>query len=224
MMKKKTLFNEEDIAADEGKQLKINEQFAKKFEHNKRRELLEKGKEIYGEKALAQVSGEESSEEEDEDDDADLINATVGKKFLETIAMIRSNDPKLKQVEGELFKDEDFEDGGLVEKHSKKPLMTYKDQIRKDVLKRAEGDSDDEDDSSEGEDEQPLFNKRGAGETIAEEEQRLKKEFKKVAGGVESAESEDDFIRRKGGDSSEDEESLPEDLAAMEPQRAVNVA
>ena len=41
-------------------------------------------------------SDSEDSSVEDEDDDGLLINANVEKKFLETIAMIRSNDPKLK--------------------------------------------------------------------------------------------------------------------------------
>ena len=68
---------------------------------------------------------------EDEDDDGLLINANVEKKFLETIAMIRSNDPKLKETQGEVFKDEDFEeddDDHIVAKESKKnKKLTYKD-------------------------------------------------------------------------------------------------
>jgi hypothetical protein len=65
--------------------------------------------------------------------------------------MIRSNDPKLKTVEGEVFNDEDFDDSEDDQEDamfSKK--VTYKDLIREDVLKRAkhgtEGSSDDEDD------------------------------------------------------------------------------
>ena len=65
--------------------------------------------------------------------------------------MIRSNDPKLKTVEGEVFNDEDFdepEDDPEAARFSKK--VTYKDLIREDVLKRAkqgtEGSSDDEND------------------------------------------------------------------------------
>jgi protein KRI1 len=86
--------------------LKINPEFARRFEHNKRRELLDKAKEKYGEKALLGSDASSSeSEEEEEDDDGELINANVEKKFLETIAMIRTNDPKLKAVEGELFND-----------------------------------------------------------------------------------------------------------------------
>jgi hypothetical protein len=52
--------------------------------------------------------------------------------------MIRSNDPKLKTVEGEVFNDEDFddpEDDPEAARFSKK--VTYKDLIREDVLKRA---------------------------------------------------------------------------------------
>jgi protein KRI1 len=112
MQKKKVLLFEEDIEEGEvvshhkkSKQaesggFKINEEFARKFEHNKRRELLDKAKEKYGERALLDIPNQEGegsgSEDEDEDDDGELINATVEKKFLETIAMIRSNDPKLK--------------------------------------------------------------------------------------------------------------------------------
>jgi protein KRI1 len=112
---KKGLFDDEPL---EDGELKFNPDFAKKFEYNKRRELLDKAKEKYGERALLRGSdseASESSEEEDEDDEGELINAQVEKKFLETIAMIRTNDPKLKETEGELFKDDDFEeDAGAV--------------------------------------------------------------------------------------------------------------
>ena len=89
-------------------------------------------------------SEQHSSEEEEEDDEGELINAKVEKKFLETIAMIRANDPKLKETQGEVFQDTDFEeaDGGVTKKQNDKKL-TYKDQIREDVLKREKkGESD----------------------------------------------------------------------------------
>ena len=97
--------------------MKINTEFARKFEHNKRRELLEQGREKYGDKALREDNekggsdDDESESEEDEDEEADLINPHFEKKFLETLTMIRNNDPKLKDIKEDLFKDEDF-DGG----------------------------------------------------------------------------------------------------------------
>jgi protein KRI1 len=72
------------------------------------------------------LNEDEENSESEEDDDGELINAVVEKKFLETIAMIRENDPKLKQVDGELFKDSDFEAEAEGEKEKQKPI-TYKD-------------------------------------------------------------------------------------------------
>jgi hypothetical protein len=59
--------------------------------------------------------------------------------------MIRNNDPKLKEIKDELFKDEDFEEdlkGSNGKKNEKK--LTYKDQIREDAL-QGRMSSDDED-------------------------------------------------------------------------------
>ena len=58
----------EEDALEDG-ELKINPEFARKFEHNKRRELLDKGKEVYGERALlgSDASSQSSSEEEDDE-------------------------------------------------------------------------------------------------------------------------------------------------------------
>lgn len=130
--RKKVLFGDEQ-EQDQG-DFKVNPEFARKFEHNKRRELLDKAK---SQDLLGDSDDSEASIEE-EDDDGTLINANIEKKFLETIAMIRSNDPKLKAVEGEVFRDEDFEDDEEdVDVKGKDKKMTYKDQIREDVLKRA---------------------------------------------------------------------------------------
>jgi hypothetical protein len=52
---------------------------------------------------------ESSSSSEDEDDEAELVNPKFETKFLQTLAMIRDNDPKLKDLKEELFKDADFE-------------------------------------------------------------------------------------------------------------------
>jgi protein KRI1 len=132
-MDKRSLFEGEDESSSA---FKINKDFAKRFEHNKRRELLERGREKFG----ALLDGESESSESEEDDDGELINAAVEKKFLETIAMIRDNDPKLKKVEGELFKDSDFEeDESASDRGKEAKKLTYKDQIRSEVLKRAEG-------------------------------------------------------------------------------------
>ena len=88
----------------------INEEFAKRFEHNKRREILQKGQQKYG-KLLTEDGAESSSSSDDEDSEGELINQTVEKKFLEVLSAIRAKDPKLKEIAENdcVFKDEDFE-------------------------------------------------------------------------------------------------------------------
>ena len=99
MGKKKQLFEEEEDQQPK-ESFSINTDFAKKYEHNERRKLLEKAKEKYGEKALLDSAEDESdqSSSEEEDDDGELINPKFEKKFLETMRMIRENDPKLKET------------------------------------------------------------------------------------------------------------------------------
>ncbi len=60
---KQVLFEEEQELEDG--ELKINPEFARRFEHNKRRELLDKAKEKYGERAL--LAGSDSELEDSEE-------------------------------------------------------------------------------------------------------------------------------------------------------------
>ena len=69
--------------------------------------MLDKAKDKYG----TLDSDSEEDEEEEEDEEAALINPKFERKFIETLTMIRSNDPKIKGLQGELFNDEDFEAG-----------------------------------------------------------------------------------------------------------------
>lgn len=106
-----------DWAEGEQNSFKINEDFAKKFEHNKRRELLDKAKQKYGEQALLDDNESEQSESSSSDDsEAELINERVESKFLQVIAAIRSKDQgKIQKLtkgnpDANIFEDEDFGD------------------------------------------------------------------------------------------------------------------
>lgn len=112
---KETLLSEDESAPESG--FKVNEAFAKKFEYNKRRQLLEQGKLKYGD--LLQDSKENSEESESsssDDSEAELINAKSEAKFLSVITAIRENDPTILTKTGDnsigvsVWKDEDFED------------------------------------------------------------------------------------------------------------------
>lgn len=125
-----------------------------------RREHLEKGVQKYGELALMAGDEDQSSSSED-DEEAILLNPKLERKFLDTLAKIRTNDPTMKNLEGELFNDSDFEedDQPLPKKKKDKPL-TYKDMQRKDIMENRA----DSQDSSEEEPQQNLFMKRNRGQ------------------------------------------------------------
>lgn len=206
----------EQLFEDDGSQpeFKINEKFAQKFEHNKRRQLMDKAEQKFGKEVL-EASSEESSE--DEDEDADLLNPKVEKKFIEMLTMIKKNDPKLKEI-NEIFKDEDFEEEAS--KNKKGKVITYKDQVRQDVLDR-------EEDQSSDNEEQVFQKKRGGKETIFEEEQRLKKEFKMAA--EEKSDEEDEFIKKvedsedDNGDQNVEEMDLEEILKKKKKKKEANI-
>lgn len=125
--------------------------------------------------------------------------------------MIRENDPKLKQVDGELFKDSDFEAEAEGEKEKQKPI-TYKDQVRSDILKKARKGSSDG--SEDDENDEGLFKKKTKGETLAEEEARLKREFKVLADDDNS--DGDDFLKKKK--ESSDSELEPDQVPNLKPE------
>lgn len=137
--------------------------------------------------------------------------------------MIRANDPKLLQVEGEVFRDEDFEASSGDDDNKASKKVTYKDLIREDVLKKASKGANE--DSSDEESGQIFKKKRGKGETVAEEEERLKREFKDKALVEEDQDDSDDGFLKKKKDESEDEaDSIPDDLENLKPEKVLKVA
>lgn len=125
----------EDSDGDQPDTLKVNEQFKAKFEHNKRRQLLEQGRLKYGD--LVEAESSESSSES-EDSQGDLVQPKFEKKFLEVITAIRAGDKSILTKTGDstiigehVFGDDDFELPTGKVKGDKR--LTLKDQIRKDA-------------------------------------------------------------------------------------------
>jgi len=114
--------------------LTINENFAKKFEYNKRRQLLEQGRLKYGDLLEGDEQSSDSESSSSDDSDGELVNAKFEKKFFEVITAIRAGDPSVLTKTGDnavgepLWKDEDFEESSdekLIEKKDRK--VTLKD-------------------------------------------------------------------------------------------------
>jgi len=172
--------------------LKINKNFADRFEHNAKRNEKERLQLKYGKN---QEDASDSSSSSEEDSDAELLNPTIEKKFIEVIHAIRTNDPKLTKSDKPLFDDDDFDDDKGKNKNtvSAKSKFTLKDQIRKHTLQKLDNDQSASDSGESGEDsddsepvekskrqnpkESKLFTKIGT--TRNEEEAEIKREFKK---------------------------------------------
>ena len=127
---KRDLFEEDGQFPDS--ELKVNQKFKRQFEHNERRKLMDRTKAKYGADAL--LSGDESSSSSD-DSQAELINPAVEDKFKETMAKLHQNDEDFIKGEGEVFKDELFDQE--VELKQKEKKMTLK-QMMKDKLNNDE--------------------------------------------------------------------------------------
>ncbi|KAL4778582.1 KRI1-like family-domain-containing protein [Aspergillus varians] len=112
-----------------GAAFKINEDYARRFEHNKRREEM-----LQLEAKLGKSEDEEeSSEDEDEDDDAELATEAVDAEIMETIKAIRSKDPRLYDQNVTFFNALD-ENAGPQKREDKEKPMTLRDYHRENLL------------------------------------------------------------------------------------------
>jgi protein KRI1 len=164
---KRTLFDDDDASSDlevgGAPILKVNEEFAERFEHNKKREERHRLEEKY-KREQTDGSGPESSESSDETEDEDGFLATeeLDARISETLSAIRNKDPRIYDKEYKWFP----EDGAVQPRAKKEKPMRLKDYHRERFLAGGVGASD-----SEGDDdaEKP--------KTFVEEQAELKKDI-----------------------------------------------
>eukprot|EP00899_Mesostigma_viride_P009797 jgi/Mesvir1/18819/Mv04310-RA.1 len=137
--KKRALLDDEDEeAADFG----FNESFAKRFEYNKRRQELEKVRQL-------EKAGELDSSTSEEEDEGDLLTTDKELRILETLSKIRNKDPSIYQDGVNFFPEESDADeddegdehggvGGAKEGGKARP-MYLKDVNARHALEDAEG-------------------------------------------------------------------------------------
>ena len=103
--------------------LKINESYAKRLEHNQKREELHRLQEKYGKNV--KINAEDDDDEEDsetsesEDEIGELITPKLDAEIWRTIAMIRERRPEVYSKEWKGFTEEDE---GPVEKEKKEKV------------------------------------------------------------------------------------------------------
>lgn len=137
----------ESESEDGGEGFKVNEEYARRFEHNKRREEMHRLQEKHPELAarLARGGGdlsgeEETSTSEDESGD-DLISARENEDMLRTLVKIRNRDPSIYKADSQFYSTAGGESDGEKEgdgvRRKKKDKSKNANTLRSIMARRA---------------------------------------------------------------------------------------
>ncbi|KAK1675685.1 KRI1-like family-domain-containing protein [Colletotrichum godetiae] len=175
-----------DIAAPT---LKVNEEFARRFEHNKKREEMHRLEEKFkkpgnGKQADDDSDGDSSSSDETEDEDGFLATEDLDAQISATLNAIKNKDPRVLDSNFSFF-----QEGGEVTpaKTKKEKPMFLKDYHREKILAGGVGASDDEDDDAPP-------------QTYNQEQDALKKSIiSEINRAADGGADDEDFVKRKPG-------------------------
>eukprot|EP00835_Amoeboradix_gromovi_P002684 NODE_157_length_16664_cov_0.301781.p2 type:complete len:523 gc:universal NODE_157_length_16664_cov_0.301781:12816-11248(-) len=109
-----------NLSADTNVKLTINEDFAKKFEHNKKREELQ------------YLEDQDLSDSTSEDEDAEMLTNAVDCQIMNVIGKIRAKDPSIYKSDIKFFDDSHFDK--KIAKSAKVKSVKLKDLERKEIL------------------------------------------------------------------------------------------
>ncbi|KAK2801171.1 KRRI-Interacting protein 1 [Onygenales sp. PD_10] len=168
---------------------KINEEYAKRFEYNKKREEMQHLEEKLGKSAngkrkqnVDDASEDSSSESEDEDDDGELATGELDREISETLNAIRNKDPRVYDVNVKFYSEIKETEDGEPEQSKKEKPMFLRDYHRENLLRGA-GVEDTED----------------APKTFAQEQEDLKREIIKEMHAPDDEASDNDDDDDDGG-------------------------
>jgi len=123
--------------------LKINEEYAKRFEHNKQREEKHKLDEKYKRDGRNQDDDSDDSSDEDEDDVAEFATEELDDEIFSTLYALKSKDPRIYDPESTFYRPFDAEAAAASAVGKEKP-MTIRDYHRQNILSgHANGDTED---------------------------------------------------------------------------------
>lgn len=151
IVSKKSLFDDSESSEDDQEEggatlgpsaeLKINTEYARRFEHNKKREELHRLQEKYKGADGQDVESESSSDDEDEDDDAVLVTEDLDAEISATLQAIKNKDPRIYDKEAVFYKP--FDPNAEPKKKEEKPLF-LRDYHRERYLRGDIGADDDD--------------------------------------------------------------------------------
>ncbi|KAK4455868.1 KRI1-like family-domain-containing protein [Podospora aff. communis PSN243] len=153
---KKSLFDDSASSSSEDDQddggasvapaagLKINQEYARRFEHNKKREELQRLQEKYG--ANGDEGSESSSDDETEDDEGILVTEELDAEISAVLQAIKNKDPRIYDKDAVFYKEFNPETD-LPQREKKEKPMFLRDYHRERYLAGDVGADDDEDSS-----------------------------------------------------------------------------
>lgn len=160
------LFDGSDPENDDISKVKINEEYARRFEHNKRREDLQRLEEMKKKGLISSSSSsssdgaEESESSSDDDDDFDELigSSRTDKEFFDALIKVKKKDPCIKQKDVKLFESDhssDEENNGREKGHSNDKMgknpMYLKDVMAKHLIEEGPDFGDKEEENVEKE-------------------------------------------------------------------------
>ncbi|KAI1429299.1 KRI1-like family C-terminal-domain-containing protein [Xylaria sp. FL1777] len=199
----RVLFDDSDDDSDGGADLKINDEYAKRFEHNKKREELHRLEEKYkaNQPSSGNSKGRDDDEDEDgsssdetEDDDGFLATEELDAQISATLQAIKNKDPRVYDGKSTFYTpiDEDPPAESAASKTKKEKPVFLQDYHREKFM-RGDTGADDQD-----QDAQP--------QTYTEEQDDLKKSLQneiqaqlRAAGDEEESDGDEGFMKAKEG-------------------------
>ncbi|CAI6327947.1 unnamed protein product [Periconia digitata] len=165
--------DEEDVG---GVSLKVNEEYARRFEHNKKREEKHRLEEKYGK----EDDSEDSEDGVEEDDAGELVTEALDADISATLQALRSKDPRIYDSEVKFFREEDNDGSAPTNGTNKESSMTLKQYHTKNLLEGKFGDDEE-----------------APPKTYAQEQEEARQDLLKEALAAEDGEDEDDFMVAK---------------------------
>lgn len=189
------LFEGSESENDDVSKIEIDREYARRFEHNKKREDLHRLQELK-KKGVVESSSESSSSSDEEDDDfAD--SSARDREFFEALIKVKKQDPVIKNKDLQLFEeDEEEEDEKEMENvkgTKKKKAMYLKDVVAKQLIEEGP-EFEDEEGEEEGE----------RKKSYVEEQEEIRREFLEAVA-VENGEG--DLFKMKEKKEEEEEEN-----------------
>ncbi|KAM7191396.1 KRI1-like family C-terminal domain containing protein [Naviculisporaceae sp. PSN 640] len=129
-----------------GPELKINEEYARRFEHNKKREELHRLEEKYKSKDGGIDESDESSTDESEDDEGFLVTEQLDDEIKATLQAIKNKDPRIYDKSAVFY--QPIDPDAVPQKEKSEKPVTLRDYHRERYMAGDVGADMEEDDKS----------------------------------------------------------------------------